>query len=81
MQPDRPPLLGWGAVVPLLQVFWARVEARVERRHRAGRLKQWLNLMRRRHPEAQRAFDELRTVNDPAELALWLQRQRPTASG
>ena len=81
LQPDRPPLLGWGAVVPLLQVFWARVEARVERRHRAGRLKQWLNLMRRRHPEAQRAFDELRTVNDPAELALWLQRQRATANG
>ncbi len=79
VQPGQPPLLAWTAVLPLLPVFWSRVEARVERRHRAGRLKQWLNLMRRRHPEAQAAFDALRTVNDPAELAAWLQDQQAKA--
>lgn len=57
---------------PLLMGFWQWVERRVERRHRAGRLKQWLNLLRRRYPEAQAAFDELRTVNDADVLHTWL---------
>jgi tRNA-dihydrouridine synthase C len=34
-------------------------------RHRSGRLKQWLNLLRRRFPEAQEAFDRVRISNDP----------------
>ena len=59
---------------PLLQQFWQRVAHRVERRHRAGRLKQWLNLLRRRYPEAQAAFDATRTVSDPDELTAWLHR-------
>ncbi|MCW5653477.1 tRNA-dihydrouridine synthase [Hydrogenophaga sp.] len=64
----------WTSIEPLLTVFWERVSARVERRHRAGRLKQWLNLLRRRYPEAQAAFDELRLVNDPAVVDAWLLR-------
>jgi tRNA-dihydrouridine synthase C len=63
---------------PLLISFWQWVEHRVERRHRAGRLKQWLNLLRRRYPEAQTAFDALRAVNDPDVLVAWL---RGVASG
>ena len=64
-----PPLVPWEALMPHLADFWRRVAAKVEPRHRAGRLKQWLNLLRRRYPEAQRAYDELRLVNDPAALA------------
>ena len=63
-----PPALPWDDLLPLIADFWRRVGARVEPRHRAGRLKQWLNLLRRRYPEAQRAYDELRLVNDPAQL-------------
>ena len=63
-----PPALPWQDLVPLLADFWRRVGARVEPRHRAGRLKQWLNLLRRRYPEAQSAYDRLRLVNDPAAL-------------
>ena len=59
----------WEALVPLIHDFWLRMSARVEPRHRAGRLKQWLNLLRRRYPEAQRAYDALRLVNDPVLLA------------
>lgn len=62
----------WRDVLPLLAVFWQQVCGRVERRHRAGRLKQWLNHLRRRHPEAQAAFDELRVSNDPARVDAWL---------
>jgi len=66
---EDPPLVPWVALVPLIHDFWLRMSARVEPRHRAGRLKQWLNLLRRRYPEAQRAYDTLRLVNDPALLA------------
>lgn len=45
--------------------FWRSVSARVAPRHRAGRLKQWLNLLRRRFPEAQALYDRVRTLSDP----------------
>jgi tRNA-dihydrouridine synthase C len=64
-----PPALAWETLLPLLADFWTRMSARVEPRHRAGRLKQWLNLLRRRYPQAQLAYDDLRAVNDPAALA------------
>ena len=63
------PVLTWDDLLPLIADFWRRMSARVEPRHRAGRLKQWLNLLRRRYPEAQRAYDDLRLLNDPAALA------------
>lgn len=65
----EPPAVAWEELMPHIAGFWARVSERVEPRHRAGRLKQWLNLLRRRYPQAQRAYDALRLVNDPAALA------------
>ncbi|WP_353399483.1 tRNA-dihydrouridine synthase [Hydrogenophaga sp. 5NK40-0174] len=62
----------WSDVVPLMGVFWSQVCQRVERRHRAGRLKQWLNYMRRHYPEAQAAFDAIRLTNDPDKVGAWL---------
>ena len=67
--------VAWSRLVGLMAVFWAGVGARVASRHRAGRLKQWLNYMRRVYPEAQQAFDELRLVHDVAHIDCWLQRQ------
>jgi len=63
-----PPAVAWDDLLPLMADFWRRVSAKVDHRHRAGRLKQWLNLLRRRYPQAQRAYDDLRVVNDPAAL-------------
>lgn len=60
--------LSWAQLLPLMQEFWQLVCARVETRHRAGRLKQWLNYLRRVYPEAQAAYDTLRTVTDPRVL-------------
>ncbi len=64
--------LPWPRLVPLLADFWADVCGRVERRHRAGRLKQWLSALREAYPEAQQAFDALRLVNDPAAIDAWM---------
>ena len=52
----------------MLHLFWQLVSLRVEPRHRAGRLKQWLNYLRRHCPDAQLAYDRVRTINDPYEL-------------
>ena len=67
-------VLPWRRVVPLLADFWRDVCGRVERRHRAGRLKQWLNYLRVAYPEAQQAFDALRAVNDPDAISAWVLR-------
>jgi tRNA-dihydrouridine synthase C len=63
---------GWPDVQRLLAHFWQRIATHVAPRHRSGRLKQWLNLLRRRHPQAQNAFDRIRATNDPREVAALL---------
>lgn len=63
---------GWDELLPLIAAFWARIGQRVAPRHRAGRLKQWLNLLRRRHPPAQRLWDRVRTVAEPAAVTALL---------
>jgi tRNA-dihydrouridine synthase C len=69
--PQHAPL-AWADVLTLLKVFWDLVCAHLVPRHQAGRLKQWLNYLRRRHPEAEAAYAELRTVNDPRLIDVWL---------
>ena len=66
--------LGWVQLLPLMMHFWQLVCGHVEPRHRAGRLKQWLNYLRRRHPEAEAAYQTVRTDTDPQLLQL--QRQQ-----
>jgi len=62
--PDRAPL-AWEQVLPFMQAFWTLIQVQIEPRSRAGRLKQWLNYMRRRYPEAEVAYATVRTINDP----------------
>ena len=64
--------IGWPELAPLLADFWQLVCSRLDARSRAGRLKQWLNFLRRRFPEAEIAYQQLKTVNDPALIDLWL---------
>ena len=71
---DLAPQVTWRTLRPLLNDFWALVATRVERKHRAGRLKQWLNFLRRRYPEAEAAYAALRTLNDPGLIDAWLQK-------
>ncbi|MES2582646.1 MAG: tRNA-dihydrouridine synthase [Pseudomonadota bacterium] len=65
-------LVPWADILPLMGAFWQLVVARLERRQQAGRLKQWLNFMRHRYPQAQEAYDALRTLHDPELVAQWL---------
>jgi len=66
------PAVHWQALLPLIADFWHLVCARLERRQQAGRLKQWLNFLRRRYPEAELAYMALRTLNEPKAIDEWL---------
>jgi tRNA-dihydrouridine synthase C len=70
----------WSAVAELLPHFWQQVVGRVAPRHSAGRLKQWLNLLRRRFPEAQALYDRVRTVQAPTAVQALLSGAAPSAS-
>lgn len=63
-----PAVLEWPHLLALLRVFWTGIEHHITPRHRPGRLKQWLNFLRRRFPEAEAAYQQLRTVNEPAAM-------------
>ncbi len=58
-QPTRWPDLG-----PALLSYWSRVQVVVQAKHQAGRVKQWLHYLRRTHPQAQAAYEQLRTIGD-----------------
>ena len=69
------PHVSWQALLPLIGQFWVLVCARLERKQQAGRLKQWLNFLRRRYPQAELAYMELRTLNDPQCIGQWMLRE------
>ncbi len=66
--------VNWADLQPFIADFWHLVCSRLERRQQAGRLKQWLNFLRRRYPDAEVAYTALKTVNDPAVIDVWMSR-------
>ena len=72
---DAPAVLAWSQLLPLVADFWAIVTTRLDTKSQAGRLKQWLNFLRRRYPEAEQAYQALKTVNSPAAVNDWLALQ------
>lgn len=73
-------LLAWPAVVPHLARFWEMVCEGLAPNQRAGRLKQWLNLLRRRFPEAEQAYQHVRTITDQREITAWVERTAGAAA-
>ena len=71
--------IDWANLLPLISIFWEVVGLRVEARHRAGRLKQWLNFLRRKYPQAEEAYQQLRTINDPLLIEQWLAVHTPAS--
>lgn len=65
----------WATLRPQLDTFWAVISEHFPGRQRIGRLKQWLNLLRRRHPEAETAFLQVRTLTDPLAVDAWMAAQ------
>ena len=65
----------WPGLIPLIADFWHIVCTRLDNKSRAGRLKQWLNFLRRRFPEAEVAYQALKRVNNPAAIDDWLVKE------
>jgi tRNA-dihydrouridine synthase C len=63
--------LSWPFLIPHLLDFWQIVCTRLDTRSQAGRLKQWLNFLRRRFPEAEVAYQALKTTKDPVLINAW----------
>lgn len=75
-QNDTPAPLQWCDLLPHIAQFWQLVCTDLEPRQRAGRLKQWLNLLRRRFPEAEMAYQTIRPLTDQGTISAWVQAQR-----
>ncbi len=58
----------WADLLPLLSHYSRLIAPRVAPRHRGGRIKQWLNMLRRRHPQAQEAYDTVRTLHGADDI-------------
>ena len=69
------PAVTWADLQPLIGAFWLLCCARLEVRQQAGRLKQWLNFLRRRYPQAEEAYMAVRTFHDPALVVQWMVGQ------
>jgi len=70
----------WPALQPQLAAFWAILGHHFPGRQRVGRLKQWLNLLRRRHAGAEAAFQHIRSLTEPADIDSWMAlAERETA--
>ncbi len=69
----------WEQLGPLLHAFWQLAHTRLEQRQQAGRVKQWLQYLRRHYPQAQTAFDQVRTLTRPSDVDAWIRQTVPIA--
>jgi tRNA-dihydrouridine synthase C len=72
------PFVSWESLAPHMADFWQIVCTGLERKQQAGRLKQWLNFLRRRYPEAQTAYEQVKGLTNPRDVDAWFARNRAT---
>jgi tRNA-dihydrouridine synthase C len=70
----RPTAADWPRVLPLLVDYWQCVRRDLEPRHAPGRIKQWLNLLRRNYAQGERLFQQLRLLREVTEIDQHMQR-------
>lgn len=58
----------WVQLLPLLGEFRQRVAAKVAAHHAPGRIKQWLNMLRRRYEDAEVLYQAVRPLKTLAEI-------------
>ncbi|HEX5126085.1 MAG TPA: dihydrouridine synthase, partial [Rhodocyclaceae bacterium] len=63
----------WTCLRPLVLDYWQRVQTKVEPRHAPGRMKQWLNLLRRNYPQAEVLYQSIRPLRMPQDVDLHLR--------
>ena len=58
----------WHALQPLVMDYWCSVQVKVGERAAPGRLKQWLNLLRRNYWQAEQLYQRVRPLRDPLAI-------------
>jgi tRNA-dihydrouridine synthase C len=58
----------WDDLQDLIALFWTQVQAKLPPHHSPGRLKQWLGLMKRNYPQAERLYQEVRELRHAADV-------------
>jgi tRNA-dihydrouridine synthase C len=71
---------GWPRIAALLPLYLELVAQHVEPRHQGGRVKQWLNLLRRAFPQAEDLFQRLRGCQDPRQMGALLEAEAEAAA-
>jgi len=61
--------MSWSELQPCLADFFGEVMENFEARHAPGRIKQWLNYLRRTYPEADALFHQLRREKSTATIS------------
>lgn len=67
--------LPWAQLLPHMRHFWHLVCRDLTAPQRPGRLKQWLNLLRRHYPQAQTAYEAVRILTRESDITCWLEQQ------
>ena len=70
LEAKRGQALSWDELQPLFATFWRQVLIHCYPKYQAGRMKQWLNYLRKHYPEADVLFQEIRTLNLPEQIEL-----------
>lgn len=68
------PIAQWNTVTGMIMDFWAQVQRKVLPSQSPGRLKQWLELMQKRYPQAKELYAAVRTLRMATEVSSVLQR-------
>lgn len=66
----------WATLAGMIDDFWAQVQRKVLPSQAPGRLKQWLNLMRRSHPQAEALFASVRPLRTAEDVSRVLRSAR-----
>jgi tRNA-dihydrouridine synthase C len=60
------PAPDWPTVLQAVRLYASLIAKRVEPKHQSGRVKQWLNMLRRHYPQAQALYEATRATSDLA---------------
>ncbi|PJZ85048.1 tRNA dihydrouridine synthase [Leptospira harrisiae] len=70
---ERKENLSWDEVKKILHRYWQSLEADMEVKSRAGRIKQWLHYLSRQYPEAERDFEIVKRLTKIEDFTKYLE--------
>ena len=72
---EQPTDADWTELQGMIAEFWTRVQLKLPPHQSPGRLKQWLGMMQRSYPQAERLFAEIREARCAPEVSEALTRR------